>query len=220
MARQISIDLPRRDRRGLEDFFVSTANSAAHRMVTGHAAWPDGKLALIGPEGCGKSHLVAIWAEDAGAEVYAAKALPTTLPPPGARVAVEDVDTLPEASEEALFHLHNHLINSGGMLLVTGRSAPSRWTTRLRDLRSRLEATTVIPISDPDDALLAALMAKLFANRQLVPARDVIPYLVLRLPRSYAAAAEMVDRLDRAALEEGCGVTRKLAARLLDKAPE
>ena len=73
-------------------------------------------------------------------------------------------------------------------------------------------------IEDPDDRLLGAVLAKHFADRQLVPMADVIPYLAVRIERSFAAAAAVVERLDRMALAEARPVSRPLAHRALYRA--
>lgn len=201
---------------GPEDFFVSDANADAHAMIAGGLRWPDRKLALIGPEGSGKTHLVRIWQGLTGAERRDARELGDALPPPGACVAVEDAEALPRESETTLFHLHNHVLATGGRLLLTSDRPPARWGVRLPDLASRMQATTVVRLDAPDDALLEALLAKQFADRQLFPAPGVLAWIARRIERSHAAAAVAVASLDRASLAEGRRVSLALARRVLD----
>ncbi len=220
MAEQLTFRLPARPALGRSDFFVSPANAEAVARVTDDAGWPLGKLALNGPEGAGKSHLVQVWAAERGAATVAAAALPRADLPAlaaGGRVAVEDAeDAAGDADvERALFHLHN-LLQGSGRLLLTGRAPPARWPVALPDLRSRIGAMAVATLDPPDDALLLAVLVKLFADRQIAVAPALVAFLVPRIDRSFAAAQEIVDRLDRAALAEGRAVTRTLAARLLD----
>lgn len=218
MPRQLTFDLGRRAAVGAADFFVSAANREAHDLVLGCLPWPQGKLALVGPQGAGKSHLARIWADRAGARIVAARDVGALgLPPAGARIAVEDLQDLPPAQEEALFHLHNHLAATGGQLLVTADRPPARLAIRLPDLASRMQAAAVIQIAEPDDSLLFAVLTKLFADRQLAPEPDLVPWLVQRLERSYAAARHAVAALDAAALAERREITRALARRVLDK---
>jgi chromosomal replication initiation ATPase DnaA len=99
---------------------------------------------------------------------------------------------------------------------MTGRTPPTLWRIALPDLASRMQATTVARIAAPDDALLAAILIKHFADRQLIAPRDLVPWLLPRMPRSFAAAADLVARLDAEALAEGRAVTRALAQRILD----
>jgi chromosomal replication initiation ATPase DnaA len=221
MAEQLAFRLPARPALGRGDFFVSPANAAAVDLVSRDAAWPLGKLALTGAEGAGKTHLAHVWAAETGATIVAAADLPAAdLPALAAatRVAVEDMDRAAgqAAAEEALFHLHNLLLASDGRLLLTGRTPPAHWPVRLPDLKSRLAATATTALDAPDDALLAAVVVKLFADRQITVAPPLVAYLVPRIDRSFASAHAIVDRLDRAALAQGRPVTRALAQRLLD----
>ncbi|MFD2175004.1 DnaA ATPase domain-containing protein [Rhodobacter lacus] len=222
MIRQMAFDLPVRQARGREDFFVAPANALALAALDTPDAWPSGRMLLIGPEGAGKTHLAAIWAEDHGAEVIAAADLTNPeaerLAARGA-VVLEDAQQLhgtPEA-EEAAFHLINLIAAEGGRLLFTADAPPRDWGLRLPDLKSRLDATTAVHIAPPDDALLGAVLVKLFADRQLVVPQTLVSWLVPRMERSLGAARALVAALDARALEERRPVSRTMAAEVLER---
>ena len=216
--RQLSFDLATQVALGPDDFFVSGSNQIAYDMVTDWQGWPAGKLALIGPKGSGKSHLARVWQSLAGSQIVQASDLsPGPMPDAGAHLVVEDMDDLPASAEEHLFHLHNHLAQTGGLLLLTGCQPPSRWQITLPDLASRMQGTAVIRLDDPDDRLLAALLMKLFADRQLTPPPDVITYLAARIERSHRAASQVVALLDAAALHDKRELTRAFVRAVLDK---
>jgi chromosomal replication initiation ATPase DnaA len=218
MARQLRFDWPNGVALGPEDFFVSTANATAFGMVTDPARWPLGKLFIAGPAGCGKSHLARIFAQGQATQILQARDLCADFRPQTQALVVEDIDNLPKSAEPALFHLHNHLQNTGGLLLMTARQTPARLTIALPDLASRLQGTALVQVADPDDALLQAVMMKLFSDRQIMPPPGLAAYLAPRIERSFAAAAEIVEQLDTAALAMGHKINQRLAARLLDKA--
>lgn len=226
MAEQLSFDLPAIPALGREDFFVAPSNAMAVAMIDAGAGWPGGKLVLTGPAGAGKTHLAHAWASQTGARIVPAKGLREDQVPDLAAgpVVIEDVpeiaDDLP--AQKALFHLHNLALANGQALMMTGRPAPNLWALSLPDLQSRVQAATHIALEAPDDSLLAVVLAKLFSDRQILPRPDVIPYLVSRMDRSFAAAAEIVDQLDRMALAESRTLSRALAIRLLsqDKSDE
>lgn len=194
-------------------FVESPANAAALELVDRWPAWPNGTLALVGPEGSGKTHLATIWAERAGAGRFTPGDDVSTLA--GRPVLVEDADL---AGDEALFHLINRAAADGGLLL-TARSRPTAWTSALPDLRSRLNALTVAEIGEPDEALLIAVLEALFRERLARPAPDLYEYLLRRMPRSIAAARLLVQRLDEAANETAPPrpLNRALAREVLDQ---
>ena len=224
MAEQLSFDLPVRAALGREDFFVSPTNAEAVAMIEDWQGWPSHKMVLTGPAGAGKTHLAHVWAGLSGAEIITTHDLAgcdITRLAEGC-VVVEDADAVAcdSTAETALFHLHNLTLAEGGALLVTARTPPHLWGLTLPDLASRLQGTLHSTLGPPDDALLSAVLTKLFADRQLMPSPDTIPYLVRRMERSFRAAEEVVADLDSTALARHRPITRALAARVLDNRGE
>lgn len=216
MTGQLTFNLPVRPALGRDDFFVSPANALALAALDA-ADWPGGKMLLVGPEGAGKSHLARVWATETGARLLAAPDIPEG-PLPDRAVVVEDAEAVAgnRVAETALLHLHNHVLAEGGRLLLTARSHPRRWGVTLPDLASRLEATAVAEIAPPDDALLAAVLAKHFSDRQITLPSGLIPWLVQRMDRSFVSAHRFVASVDARALEKGAAVSRSLAQEVLD----
>jgi chromosomal replication initiation ATPase DnaA len=194
-------------------FVVSDCNRAA---VEALADWPNligGVMAICGPAGSGKSRLGQIWAERVGAVAFhgAEAALVDPMEVEGRPVLL---DCAMDADDETLFHLINLAQAPGGAMLMISRPAPSAWAVRLPDLRSRLDAVISVPVEAPDDVVLAAMLEARFAERGIRPQKDVIPWLVRRIDRSAAAAADVVERLD--ALHRP--VTRSLAREVVEGA--
>jgi len=215
LARQLAFDLPHAESFRRDDFLASPANAAALALVERWPDWPGRLAAIVGPHGAGKSHLAAIWAERAGARIVAASAL-TRAEVPAAlatgALAVEDV--APGIDEAALFHLLNLAREDGAWLLFTAAQRLDGPGFALADLVSRLRAVPAATLAPPDDALLSAVLIKLFADRQLAVDEDVIAYLLPRMERSFAAARQTVAKLDAAALSRGRAVNRALAAEI------
>ncbi|CAN0066525.1 MAG: chromosomal replication initiator DnaA [Mameliella sp.] len=216
---QLPLPLPTRTALGWQDYFVSPSNALAVAQVENWRKWPTQKLILAGPRGAGKTHLAHIWAQMAEARIVDADALCCADIPALAEgpVCVENLEKIAgqRADEEVLFHLHNLVLSSGGALMITATRPPAHWNLSLPDLASRMMSAQVAHITEPDDTLLSALLAKLFADRQIVPAPEVIAYLVRHMPRSYAAAARIVAALDAVALADQRRVSRPMAARVL-----
>jgi chromosomal replication initiation ATPase DnaA len=216
LPRQLALALGFRESFAREDFLAGPSNAAALGLIERWPDWPARTVALAGPEGSGKSHLAAIWAKAAGARLIAGHAIePSNVPMGLATGALVIEDLRQDACEEAaLFHLLNLAREEGAFVLITARTAPAGWTIRLRDLASRLRALPVVRLEPPDDALLRAVLVKLFADRQLMVDEGLISFLSSRIERSFAAARTAVSLIDAEALRRKRAVTRALAAEL------
>ena len=222
MTRQLAFDLPATEAFSAAAFHRSPANAAALAALADWQHWPGGKMLIVGPTGAGKTHLAHIWCTMTGAERVEGSALTGTDLPDLARfgaVCVENAHLVAgnPPLETALFHLHN-LALPQGRLMLTATSAPRDWGLGLPDLLSRMQSAALTRLEAPDDALLAAVLAKLFSDRQITPPPNLIPYLLPRMFRSIASARDLVAALDARALAQNRPVTRALAAELLDPA--
>lgn len=206
MAKQLRLGLATPGAHSFEAFVRGPSN--AHAVATVET-WRAGALALVGPEGAGKSHLAAAW----GAAVDAVRldrAAPDPAAAAGRAAVLEDADR--GTSGEALFHLINQTVHRGGALLLTGRTPPIAWPTALPDLRSRLNALPVAEIEPPDDAVLEGLLRRFFREHNITPAEEIYAYLLRRMDRSAPRAREIVTKLH----EAGDAVTRALARQVLE----
>lgn len=197
------------------EVLADASNAAARAWLARPDSWPVGRLAIHGPQGVGKSHLLRQLAAARGWRVLEGPALRGI--PEAAPTVLDDADCL--ADEEALFHLINAHAARGLPLLLAGRQPPARWPVALPDLASRLRATAAVGIAEPSESLLAALLARHFAERQLRVPAPLQDWLLARLPREAAAIAAAAARLDRAALAAGGAVTRALARAALADLP-
>ena len=220
--KQLAFDLPLDPRFGAEDFLVSPSNEQAYGLIESWPEWPDTILLLVGPRGSGKSHLASIWATNAHAWTVDAAAITHDKVPhlvSNGALAIEDMDR-GERDEAALFHLLNLAREKRASLLITCETPPDRWSLKTPDLLSRLRLAPSVALDAPDDALLKAVLVKLFVDRQLVVDTSVVDYIALRIERSLAKASEIVALLDREALSRGRRVSRAIAAEILGAAQE
>ncbi len=214
---QLALELGHRPALGREDFLVAASNAEAVAWIDRWPDWPAHALGLFGPAGSGKTHLAEVWRERSRAPLHVASAIagraPESLLGGAHACAVEEVDR--GVDERALLHLVNVIRERAGQLLLTGRTPPARWPIALPDLASRLKAAPAVALKAPDDALLGAVLVKLFADRQLRVTPEVVGFLLARIERSVAAARLVVGALDRAALAERRKITVSLVRRVL-----
>jgi chromosomal replication initiation ATPase DnaA len=198
---QIPLDLGHRNAMGRTDFMIAPSNEAAVAWIDRWPNWPAPALILYGPPASGKTHLGAVWQDRAGSKGY----------------LVDDVQEIigNQEKEEKLFHLYNQAREDNTHLLMMAELPPRQWDFILPDLASRLRAAPSVEIQPPDDTLLAAMLIKLFNDRQLHIGTDVLNYILPRIERSYDAARDLVEKADHQALAGKRAVTIPLLSRLL-----
>jgi chromosomal replication initiation ATPase DnaA len=215
LGRQLHLNLEHAPTFRREDFITSSSNAEAAAAVDSWPNWLGGALTLVGPEGSGKTHLAAAWAEAHGGLFldHVAVHLVPLSELGGHPVAVDDAD---QVADETLFHLINLAAAEGFGLLLTSRAWPRTWSCALPDLRSRLNALRGVQLHEPDDVVLRGVLDRFFRQRLIVPPDDVLDYLVRRIERSAPKAREVVARIDEAASAEARGVTVALARTVID----
>jgi chromosomal replication initiation ATPase DnaA len=195
-----------------EDFVAGPSNELARKWLEKPESWTAGRLVLWGDAGCGKSHLLHIWARAHGAVIYDGLALRAPTAAPETYLAIDDADAVTD--EAVLLHLLNAAAEAGRKVLLTARTPPARQDFRIPDLASRLRGSLAVAILPPDEPMLEALLTRLIAERQLALRLEVRNFLMSRLPRSPAALREAIARLERAAAA-GLKPTRAAVAGLL-----
>lgn len=212
---QLSLGLEAAPALTREAFVVSASNEAAVRALDGFPDAVGGVLAVVGPRGSGKTHLLTAWAARTGAALLSGElaALADLGALQGRLVALDEAN---KADDETLFHLFNMAGETGAGLVLAARQAPAAWEIELPDLRSRLNAVRVAPLSEPDDAVLRGVLLRFFAEVAVKPSPDLLEYLVRRIERSVPDARDTVRRLIEAAAPTHRPVTRALAREVLE----
>lgn len=222
MPRQLTFRLDQAPALTRDDFLRSQANEAALTMLEAPESWPRHMLLLIGDEGAGKTHLATIWAQEQGARLLVSSQLSQVEIDPlvtaGGAIAAElGPSALAQIeAEHAMFHLWNLCRARDCKLLLTSRTAPRDWNITLPDLRSRMDAMAQVHLMPPDEALLAAVLVKLFADKQIAAPAALIDWLVLHLDRDLGLARRFVATLDQRSMAEKRPIGRKLAAEVMD----
>ena len=201
---QIPLDLGHRNAMGREDFMVAPSNQNAVAWIDSWPDWPAPVLILYGPPASGKTHLGEVWFTKSRQRL------------------IDDIENWigsPEREEE-LFHLYNIAKEDHKSFLITSITPPKDWNFVLPDLASRLKAAPSVGIEPPDDSLIAAMLIKLFHDRQLSLGEDVLNYILPRIERSYHAARDLVERADKRSLAGRKGITIPLISDIFKETQE
>lgn len=219
MSAQYPLDLPHRTAYAAADYLPAACNAAARALVEGWREWPNRAAAIWGAAGAGKTHLATVWSSATDARFIdpdGFDALDLGAAPAPFRFVLDlGPRDLSLEWEQPLFHLLNMTRERRGALLIVARQAPARWAPALPDLGSRLRALPAAEVAGPDDELFTAVLAKQFADRQLLVDQQTLDFLATRSERSFAAAGDLVERLDRAALARRRKINSRLAGEVL-----
>jgi chromosomal replication initiation ATPase DnaA len=199
-----------------EDFVPGEANRAALTLIDAWPDWPARTCVIWGPAGSGKTHLAQIWRVRSGARAIASAELTVALVAAleaGVPVLLDDADRAEAGA--AFFHLLNFVNQADGWLLLTGVEPPQRWPALVPDLHSRLTAVPGVELHVPDEPLLARVLLKLFADRQLKLPEALIDYLIPRMRRSFADAERLVVLIDTLALQQKRNISVEIGAQAL-----
>lgn len=219
-TRQLRLELPLAPPRlSRRDYVVTAGNETTLLLLDAWRASDEPFLAIAGPVGAGKSHLLAILAEAFRAPVIEAGALgraDETTP----LIAIDQAEITTDSHE--LVRLLEATRRRGARAAIAGRGEPGDWAGGLVDLRTRLAAMPRIDAAEPDEALLRAVILKLLIDRQLRPPADLIEQAAARLPKTFKAAQIFVALLDEEAGSRGVDITaalgREIAANLSEEA--
>jgi len=179
------------------DNFVPGANAELLSRLRALRAGQLGEsvLYLWGEPGSGRSHLLA-------ASVR-----------PGLVVA-DDVEQLDEPRQIGLFNAINVARDAGGAVLAAGGAPPAQLALR-EDLKSRLAWGLVYQVKPLSDAQKALYLHGEAARRGLKLSDEVVWYLLTHVRRDLHSLAGLLDRLDRASLEQRRAVTLPLVRELI-----
>ena len=197
--RQIPLPLGSGTRPGPSRIVVGSANAALLDAFATAADWPFRTAVLFGPPRAGKSLLARWFAES------------------GAGEAIDNVETIDEAD---LFHRWNRAQESAKPLLLVANASEGGWNITLPDLASRMGAALHLEIGEPDDAMLADLIAVHAEMRGLALGPDAAAYLVPRATRSHLGIEVLISAIDRLSLERKQAPTMAIWREALDELAE
>ena len=219
---QMPLDFQHRPSMAGHDFLIGPCNREAVAWLDRWPDWPAPALVVFGPLGAGKTHLAHVFLERTEGVLVTSELLsredPIQIVALAPSLVIDDADSNGRGGigEQHLLHLYNAASEAGKRLLITATHAPKVWPFRLADLASRLRAAPAAELSLPDDEMFRAVVTKLFSDRQIRIDPSVVSYLVPRMERSFAAAARLIEAIDREAMRQHRDITLPLARQVLE----
>lgn len=200
------------------DFIRGVANATALDLVERWPDWPYSIVLLVGPPGSGKTHLSHVFAARTGATIIAPARVGSA---PADQLLTGNhcwvLDGLEAVTDPAaLAQLINHVRSRGDYLLLSASAHIRALNIALPDLHSRLISLPMVELGAPDDALLAGVLAKAFADRQLRLAPEVLSFAIAQLERSYATVQRFAAMMDERSMARGRAITVPLVREFIN----
>ena len=211
---QLLLDLQPTQAPSLDNFIVGTNQELLARLRTLAESGCYDALYLWGTEGCGRSHLLAATAALAMRRRPAlllanAPSAADFTAPPGGLLVVDDVDTLDEAAQIALFRIFNTARMLGLGLLLAGSRPPLQLQLR-EDLRTRIGQALIYEVKTLNDEQKAAALHRHALERGLRVDDGLVRYLLSHGRRDLPSLLAVLDHLDHATLERQRHATLQL----------
>ena len=210
------------------DFYVSTKNELAYKMIKKWPEWPTKVVYIYGSEKCGKSLVCKLW-KDISRGIYINKKnfLEKLITQndlgyiQNHNWIIDDVDYIisfeDNKYEEKILNLINIIKTSGkNNILMASRKMPRLLDSGLKDLISRISSATVIEMRDPDEILLKKIIEKYLNERNIQINNESLDYLINRIERSYKSALKFAKMIDIMSLEKKTKINKSFLKSILN----
>ena len=195
MTGQLIFDLPTSENYNPQDYFVSSSNNNAAKLIKIFPEWHNNGIVIFGPAKSGKTHIAYIWKSMANANLYDFKSnLDINTISLNSNCIFDNFDCIPEEDEKSFFQIYNDIINNKKFMLIL--ISNDNFSVKLRDLNSRIEALNYAKLNNPDDKLIHAIILKFFHDNQIIVAPDVINFILNRISRNFNEIQTFLNKLN------------------------
>jgi len=202
-----------------KDFYVSSNNFSAYRLLESWPDWPDKWINIFGPTGCGKTHLSNIFMKKIKS-VYIEAVNFKDYEIIG-KIENQNcliIDNYKNNIEEKKFYsILNFLKQSNKYLLINSLSPIKKEKIDLKDLKSRFDSFLDIGIGLPTDDLIRVILVKSFSDKQINVSIRLLEYILINIDRSYEKIFQFIKDIDKESLSSGKSININLIKKVLNK---
>ena len=206
-------------------FYVSEKNYFANKFINSWPKWKNQCLFIYGPKDCGKTHISKIWKKKSNAkllnkyffqnleEIEINKEFNSDK-----SWIIEDIDLILKENNKSLEEKILNFLNLKGpkdYVLITSKKPPSQFITHLDDLVSRLRASLVVEVKEPDEILLKKIILKHLENRQITITDKQLNFLINRIERTYSCAKKMSSLIDEITLKRHSKISNEILSAII-----
>ena len=200
-----------------QDYYVSSNNFSAYRLIESWPNWPDKWVNIFGPRGCGKTHLSNILKKKINSvEILNAENITDETISKFEKLNCLIIDNYEKNIDEKTFY---SILNSSKQLdtyVVINSFLPIKDIEfDLKDLRSRAKSFMNLGIELPTDDLLTVIISKFFSDKQIELNPKISEYIIKNTERSYEKVFKCIKEIDDLSLSSGKSININLIKKVL-----
>ncbi len=202
-----------------QDFFVSTNNFSAYKLVESWPNWPGKWLNVFGPTGSGKTHLAKILEKKLNKiKLIEAKNINDEIIQDLNNVECLIIDNYDNNIDEKLFYsILNQSKQLENYILINSALAVKYTKFNLEDLISRIKSFLFIGIDLPTDDLLKVIITKTLSEKQISINPKLSDFIINNLERSYEKMFKFLKDIDELSLSTGKSININLIKKVLNQ---
>ena len=200
-----------------QDYFVSSNNFSAFKLIDDWPNWPGKWLNIFGESGSGKTHLTKILEKkNRKTQLIEAKDIDNK--------TIEDlnyidcliIDNFNYNLDENLFYsMLNQSKQLNNFILINSINSIKQTKFKLKDLTSRINSFIFIGIQLPTDDLLKVIITKNLSDKQITINPKLTDYIINNIDRSYEKTFKFLKDLDEFSLSTGKSININLIKKVL-----
>jgi chromosomal replication initiation ATPase DnaA len=200
-----------------QDYYVSSNNFSAYRLIESWPNWPDKWVNIFGPKGCGKTHLSNILKKKINsAQILKAQDIDNEKIKKFEGLDCLIIDNYEKNIDEKLFYsILNQLKQLNSYVVVNSILPIKDIKFELRDLKSRAESFVNLGIELPTDDLLRVIISKSFSDKQIEITPKISEYIIKNIERSYEKVFKFIKEIDDLSLSSGKSININLIKKVL-----
>jgi chromosomal replication initiation ATPase DnaA len=200
-----------------EDFYVSTNNFSAYKLIESWPQWSSRYVNIFGPSGCGKTHLANIFKKKINSFFIKASELNNSSLPLIKLKECLIIDDYKNNIDEKLFYsVLNQSHQSNQYVIVNSLKPIKLLKIELNDLKSRFDNFIDIGIDLPTDDLIRVILTKNFSDKQVNIEAKLLEYVLKNIDRSYEDIFDLIDKVDALSLSTGKSININLIKKVLN----
>jgi len=216
---QLTFKFPFKKKYFEQDFFVSSNNFSAYKLIESWPNWPGKWLNVYGASGSGKTHLSKILEKKIKKIIILdEKKINDIVITELNKNECLIIDNYKNNIDEKLFYsILNHSKQLDNFILVNSLQPMSKFSFVLEDLKSRINSFINIGIDLPPDDLLHVIISKSFSEKQITISPKISDYIVKNVERSYEKMFKFLKDVDDLSLSSGKSININLIKKVLNK---